>query len=105
MADLSKWQKMLGRILQWEYNTTQLIAFLAPAPVFLVVGAVLSYYLPVLSFAVAILYIFIIFPSVVLTRSSSTAWPVPRAVLHSSVLCWAIAGFLPVESYVHQVLG
>ncbi|WP_119627920.1 hypothetical protein [Methylocaldum marinum] len=100
-----KWKEQSGRLLRWDNNTPQLIAFLAPAPLFLIAGAILSYHFPVVSFAITLLYIFIVLPSFVMTASSPSAWHVPKALLHSFVLCWAVAGLFPIDDYLRPLLA
>lgn len=100
-----RWKKFLEKFFRWEYNTHQLLAFIMPVPLFLIVGAFLSYYFPVMSFVVALLYLFIILPAVIMAIPSPSSLRVPKALLHSFILCWAVAGILPLDSYMSAVMA
>lgn len=99
-----KLKERIRRLLHWEYNTTQLLVFFASLPLFLIAGVLLSYYFPVVSFVVALLYLFIILPSVIMAATPPPAWRAPMALLHSFVFCWAVAGLFPLDEYLRLLL-
>lgn len=105
MPVLSKWKKSLGNLVRRNYSTPQIIAFISPAPLFLIAGVVLSFYLPGFSFVITLFYFFIILPALIMASQPSSSWRAPKAALHSFLLCWAIAGLLPIDDYLARLLG
>lgn len=101
----SSWQEKLGSFLQWEYNTPQFLAFVIPAPFFLIIGAVFSYWWPTASFLFSVSYLFLILPSSVLSERSIVGFRIPSSLLHSFFLFWAIAGLFPMDHYFHLLFG